>query len=122
MLAAILDPAHGMAELEREPGERDLLAAQQALVAEAAADIGRDDADRAVREAEALGKPGLHDVRHLRRGDDGEIAQTVVPPGEHAAALERQHALARGADFAGHRDGRGGRCGLDPGAPVPRGT
>jgi hypothetical protein len=28
MLAVILDPAHGMAELEREPGQRDFLAAQ----------------------------------------------------------------------------------------------
>jgi hypothetical protein len=55
-------------------------------------------------------------VRHLRRGDDGEIAQAVVPPGEHTAALERQHALARGADFAPHRDGGRRLCHLDPSA------
>ena len=54
MLAAILQPAHGMVDLQRQPAERDLLAAQQSLVAEAAADIGRDDAHRAVLEPETF--------------------------------------------------------------------
>ena len=53
LLAPVLDPAHRAAEAAREPAEADLLGQQDALVAEAAADVGRDDADRACVEAEA---------------------------------------------------------------------
>ncbi len=48
MLAAVLQPAHRMIDLQRQPGERDLFAAEQSLVAEAAADIGRNDAQAPV--------------------------------------------------------------------------
>ena len=65
MLAPVLDPAHRMAAVHREPAEADLLRQQDALVAEATADVGRDDADLALVEAETLGEAGAHDVRHL---------------------------------------------------------
>ena len=70
MLAAVLDPAHRMAAAHRQPAEADFFGEQDALVAEAAADIGRDHADLAFVESEAFGKPGAHDVRHLAGGID----------------------------------------------------
>ena len=51
VLAAILDPAHRMAAAHRQPAERNFLGEQDPLVAEAAADIGRDDADLAMVKA-----------------------------------------------------------------------
>ena len=45
LFAAVLDPAHRVAEAAGEPAGADLLGQQDALVAEAAADIGRDNAD-----------------------------------------------------------------------------
>ena len=68
MLAPILDPAQRTLELARARRRAHTSSAQQdALVAEAAADIGRDDADLCPVEAEALGKAGAHDMRQLRR-------------------------------------------------------
>ena len=66
MLAPVLDPAHRIAR-RGEPGDANLLGVQHAFVAEAAADIGRDDAELALLEAEMAGKPGADDMRHLRR-------------------------------------------------------
>ena len=57
----------------------------------------------------------MHDVGHLRRRNDGEITQAVIPPSNDAASLHRQHALARGANFASDLDGRSGGHGLDSG-------
>jgi hypothetical protein len=106
VLAAILDPAHGMIDTQSQRRERDLFAAEHALVAEAAADVGRDDADVAVVEAQALAQPGLHRMGELRGGDDGEQPQTRIAIGEDAAPFHRQHAVARGADLARDRDVR----------------
>ena len=55
-LAPILDPSQRDAELARGPGQRDLLGQQDALVAEAAADIGRHHADLAFVQAQAFGE------------------------------------------------------------------
>src|SRR5262249_57382601 len=67
MFATILDPAHRMAAMHGEPAETNLLGQQDALVAKSAANVRRDDADLALVEAETLGQPGAHDVRHLTR-------------------------------------------------------
>ena len=53
MLAPVLDPAHRMADLHRDRGDRDVFRHQPVLAAEAAADIGRDDADLVLRQARA---------------------------------------------------------------------
>ena len=111
MLAAILDPAHRMAAAQGEPCERHLLGQQDALVAEAAAHVGGDDAHLAMIEAQAFRKPGAHDVRHLAGGIEGELFEPGIPPGDHAAALDRRHGLARGANFARHLDRRVQRLG-----------
>jgi hypothetical protein len=103
VLAPILDPAQRMAELQRRPGESDFLAQQNALVAEAAADIGRDDADAPLLDAEALGKTGANDVRLLGRADENEVIEAAVASGDDAAAFQRAHDLARGPQFAHDR-------------------
>ena len=76
----------------RQPCQCDLLAAQQALVAEAAADVGRDDPDGAIIQAEAFGNSVLHDMRHLARADHGEALQSRVPVRNDPPPLDRQHA------------------------------
>ena len=105
-LAAVLEPAQRRPELARRPGERHLLGEQDALVAEAAADVGGDDADLAFVEPEALGEARADDVRLLGGGVEDELAQARMPAGDHAASLDRAHDLARGPELAG--DGHGG--------------
>src|SRR5215472_16929072 len=105
VLATVLEPTHRRSRAHREPGQRHLFATEQALVAEAAAHVGRNYANRTVVEAEALGHAALHDVRHLGRADEREKTQPGVPMGEDAASLQREHAMARGADFARDLDG-----------------
>src|SRR5439155_22196059 len=72
MLAAVFQPTHRHSKADGDPGQRDLFAAEQTLVAETAADIGRNHANRAVAEAQAFGHAALHDMRHLRRRDQRE--------------------------------------------------
>ena len=55
-LAAILQPAQGRAELAGRPRQRDLLGQKYSFVAEAAADIGRDDPDLALVQPQAFGE------------------------------------------------------------------
>ena len=52
MLAPILDPAHRMSDLERDRRDRDVLRHDPVLAAEAAADVGRDDADLVLGQPE----------------------------------------------------------------------
>ena len=99
-LAAVLDPPQRRAELARRPGQRHLLGEEDALVAEAAADIGSDDADLALVEPEALGEARAHDVGLLGGGVDDELAQARMPVGDDAAPFERAHHLARGPELA----------------------
>src|SRR5262249_57108636 len=75
--------------------------------------VGRNHADGTMVEAEALGHAALHDVRHLGRADEREKTQPGVPMGEDAAAFQREHAVARGADFARDLDGSGFGDALD---------
>ena len=52
MLASILDPAHRMSDLQRERGDGNVLRHDPVLAAEAAADVGRDDAHLVFGDAE----------------------------------------------------------------------
>ena len=79
LLAPVLDPAHRAAAAQREPGEADFLGQQDALVAEAAADVGRDHPDLALVEAEAFGEAGADDVRHLRGGVHHQLPERGGP-------------------------------------------
>src|SRR2546427_9051235 len=89
MLAPIPDPAHGMSQRPGEPRDADLLRLQNAFVAEAAADIGRDDAQLPLLDAETVGKPVADEMRHLCRSDDDKLIMPVVPVGKHALTFER---------------------------------
>ena len=104
MLAAILDPAHRMIELERQRGDHHLLRREPRLDAEAAADIGRDDADAPLLDAECLGKAEAERVRHLGRAVDHELVEPMVAIGQNRAALERHAGLAVHAIVAPHHD------------------
>ena len=81
LLITVFQPAHRTAEQARDAGADDLLGQQDALVAEAAADVGRDDAHLAFVEAEAIGQAALGDVRHLGRGGDDHLLEPGIPFG-----------------------------------------
>ncbi len=102
-LAAVLQPSQGRTQPARCPRQRHLFRQQDALVAEAAADIGRDHADLPLVDAEAFGETGADDVGLLGGGMDDELAEPRVPGRHHAAAFERAHHLARGGQLARHR-------------------
>ena len=95
-----------MTAAEREPAKADFLGEQDPLVAEAAADVGRDDADAAFFQAEAFGEAGANDMRHLACGVQHKLVGAMVEHGDAAAPLERRHALAPGRDRARHLDRR----------------
>ena len=97
MLAAVLQPADRPVQLHRQIAGADLLRQQYALVAEAAADIRRDDAHLPLIEAKAFGEAGAHHMRHLRRGMQRQHFQIAVPDRQHAAPFQRRHALPGGA-------------------------
>ena len=96
-----------MVDLQGQPAERYLFAAEQTLVSKTAADIGRDDAHVAVFEPETLRKPSLHRVGKLRRGDQCQISQTRIAVRQDATPLHWKHAVPGGPDSAAHFDGRG---------------
>ena len=100
MLAPILDPAHRMTTVHRQPAEAHLFREQDPLVSEAAADIRRNDTHLRFLEAQATGKPGADDVRHLAGRIERELFETRVPQRNHAAAFDRRHALPRCPDLA----------------------
>src|SRR5215469_15307365 len=101
MLCTVLEPAHGIIHLLREPAEGDLLTAQQPLVSKTAADIRRDDPNAAVGEPEALAQAGLNRVRELRRCDQRQVAEPQVAISDDASAFHRKHAMPCGSDFLG---------------------
>src|SRR5262245_1009724 len=94
-LTPVLDPSQRRLDLARGPGERDLLGEQDALVAEPASDIGRNHADLSLVQPEALGETRAHDVWLLRGRVHDELPEARMPLGDHAAALDRTHDLAR---------------------------
>ena len=66
------------------------------LGAEAAADLGRDDAQQILRHAENAGDQGAQQVRDLGGGIQGQRFLAGAPLGDHAARLHggRDQALA----------------------------
>ena len=113
VLAAVLQPAHRTAAVPGQPAQADLFRQQDPLVTEAAADVGRDHTNLTVRETQDLGDAVSHDVRHLGRRPKRELIQAAMPGRHAAAALDRDHALPRGADLPGHLDVGASRDGRD---------
>ncbi len=106
VLAPVLQPADRVAAAQCEPREGHVLGEQDRLVAEAAADIRRDDADAPLLDPEAFGKAVAHDMRHLAGGVDHELVEAVIEIHHGAAALDRRHALTTRRDGARHLDRR----------------
>ena len=86
-LAAGGDPFHRPPQPPRRPGDDGLLGIVLALVAEAAADVGRDQPDGGLRQAELLGDGAADVMRHLRRAIKRELAGAAV--GQHRTRLDR---------------------------------
>ena len=84
------DPADRTAQPPRRPGDERLLRVELALVAEAAAHIGRDHAQRALGHAELLGHLLADVVRCLRRAHKRELAGAGLDRREHRARLDRR--------------------------------
>ena len=106
MLAPVLQPAHREAAAHRQPAEANRLGQENAFIAEAAADIGRDYADLSLIDPEALAEAIARDVRHLVGAVQGELVQPAIESRDDAAALDRRHALPRGRDFSRDADRR----------------
>ena len=83
-------PAHRTAEPPRRPGDEPLLGIELALVAEAAAHIGRDHAQRALRHAELLGHLLADVVRRLGRAHQREPVGAGLDRREHRPRLDRR--------------------------------
>ena len=108
MLAAVLDPAHRVSNLQRDRRDRDVLRHQAVLAAEAAADVGRDDADLVLGQPKDARQPDALHVPALGREINDELVHPVVPVGEHAAAFERHRRLPVHPEFPAHAHRR--RC------------
>ena len=109
MLAAVLDPAHRVIELQRKRRQDDFLGVKSRLRAKPAADIGRNDANGALINAQILGNRDPHHMRRLGRGIDHDFIEPMVAIGEHSTPFERSARLPVHAVAACHSDlGRAG--------------
>ena len=90
VLAARFDPAHGTAEQPRRRGGGELFAVERNLLAEAAADVRRDHAHRALRNSEARRQRRAHRMRDLRRVPERERLVARQPACETPACLDRR--------------------------------
>src|ERR1700728_4929713 len=95
VLSAVFYVAEWTLEGQCEPGDANFLRLQHAFVAEAAADIGRDDADASFLDPDALGQSDTDNVRHLCRGVNHELVGLKNPIGDNRLAFERYHRLPR---------------------------
>src|SRR5262249_19256011 len=80
-------PAYGPAQASRRPGDDPLLRIGFALVAEAAAHVRRDDAQRALGNAELLGDLATDVMRSLRGGVERELFALRLR--QHRARFDR---------------------------------
>ena len=91
----VLDPLDRPLQQDRGQDRADVPGVDRHLVAEAAADVRRDDPDH------VLGQFGDHrdrrpdDVRRLRGHVDGELRRGPVEVGDRPAALDRRRVRAR---------------------------
>src|SRR5262245_40943655 len=94
MFAPVLDPPHRMLHLHRDRGDGDVFRHDAVLPAEAAADVGSDDANLLLRQAEHPRQRETLDLATLGRQVDDQLVKPVVPVGEHSPAFERNGRLA----------------------------
>ena len=124
VLHAILDPLDRLAGQDRGGHRDDVAGIDRHLAAEAAADVGRDDPDLVLGQADVAGHQREHradGVRRLGGHPDRELAVDLVEVGDAAAGLDRGDVDARDVDVLLDRDvGLGeGAVGGRPVAPLP---
>ena len=95
VLGAVLDPLHRVAEQQRRRRGHHVAGVDRHLVAEPAADVGRDDPDLLLGQARHQREHRPDRVRRLRRHVDRRLAGGRVDVGDAAAGLERRRVAAR---------------------------
>ena len=90
LVGAPLRPLHRAAELPGHQAEHDVLRVQADLVAEAAADVVRDEAELVDPRAERGRHPDRAHARHLVVARERPLAGALVVLDERARALERR--------------------------------
>ncbi len=94
MLAAGFDPAHRMPEPAGQKCDQHVLGIDMPLAAKPAADIGGDDADPRLGQAEQPGRFAPHKMHYLGRGPDRHGVGARIIGGDDAAALDRHRGIA----------------------------
>ena len=94
MLAAVLDPFHRPAKLQRRRRDHGFLGIEDRLRPKTAADVGRDHADRFQLAAEQVGEHAAADMRRLRTRPHRQHIGRGIVAGEHRARLDRHAAAA----------------------------
>src|SRR5262249_61927158 len=82
------DPAHGTAQPARRPGDDPLFRIELALVAETAAHVGRDDAQRAFGNTELLRHLAANVMRRLRRTVEPKLLALRIDVTDDRARLD----------------------------------
>ena len=105
----VLDPLHRPLEQDRGEDRHDVARVDRHLVAEAAAEVGRDDADHVLGQLGDQRHGGPDDVRRLGGHVDGELGRRPVEVGDRAAALDRRRVRARDSAAPASTPGPPGR-------------
>src|SRR5262249_21736698 len=88
IFVAVLAPTHRPAQLTRYCRDGQFLAIERDLLAEAAADVGRDDGDLGFGEPQAAGELRAVGMRHLAADVHGEMTPPLIPNRTAAARLD----------------------------------
>mmetsp|Transcript_1089 Transcript_1089/g.2920 ORF Transcript_1089/g.2920 Transcript_1089/m.2920 type:complete len:772 (+) Transcript_1089:648-2963(+) len=113
VLDPVLDPLDRLAQHDGRDDGADITRVDADLVAEAAADVGADDAHLGFRDARQQRDHRAHHVRRLR-GDVGcQLAADRIEAGHAATGFQRAGMHARVDDPLAHRDGRVREGGID---------
>ena len=90
VLDAVLDPFHRLAGDDRGDRRADIAGIGADLVAEAAADVGRDHVDLVLRQLGDQRHHGADDVRRLEGAPDRQLAPDLVEGADALAGLQRR--------------------------------
>ena len=102
VLGAVLHPLDRLADHQRGDDRADVAGVDRDLVAEAAADVGRDDPDLVLGQPRHQGVDGPVRVRSLAGGPQRELASDPLVVRDAAAGLHRRRVHARVDDVLGH--------------------
>ena len=108
VLDAVFDPLHRFAQHDAGDDRAHIPRVDADLVAEAAADVGADDADLRFRQARQQRHDGAHHVRSLRRHEGGEFAADGIETRHATAGFQRAGVHAWVDDAFGERHRRFG--------------